>query len=253
MPSVDVPKPAYSIFTRSLFDDLIPDHSHTSNLSSTHIHSPNTSDTIPYQSPQYSLHSSHDLNTSSPSQSDKSYLFASYTSQNSHVCSHDTSQNIPQINPNPPLRKYTRIHKPHEYLQAYHCNLIHNTIHIASQSDSSSSDETCKCHLSSSLSYQHLSSAHKHFALSLSSISEPSNYNDAMCDENWKNTVKVELEAFNRNKTWELTYLSAHKKEVGCKWVFKLKLDANGTVERYKARLIAKGFTQTEGISTSQN
>lgn len=63
-----------------------------------------------------------------------------------------------------------------------------------------------------------------------------------------KNDVKVELEALNKNNTWTLTSLPAHKKAIGCKWIFKLKLHANGTIERYKARLVAKGFTQTEGI-----
>jgi hypothetical protein len=38
------------------------------------------------------------------------------------------------------------------------------------------------------------------------------------------------------------------KKAIGCKWVFKLKLHVDGSVERYKVRLVAKEFTQTEGI-----
>ncbi|GAU44048.1 hypothetical protein TSUD_300180 [Trifolium subterraneum] len=42
--------------------------------------------------------------------------------------------------------------------------------------------------------------------------------------------------------------IPSHKHTIGCKWVFKLKLYANGTIERYKARLVAKGYTQTEGL-----
>ncbi|PNX59428.1 retrovirus-related Pol polyprotein from transposon TNT 1-94, partial [Trifolium pratense] len=45
-----------------------------------------------------------------------------------------------------------------------------------------------------------------------------------------------------------MTTLPPNKKAVGCKWVFKLKLHADGSIERHKARLVAKGFTQTEGI-----
>ena len=45
-----------------------------------------------------------------------------------------------------------------------------------------------------------------------------------------------------------MTTLPPSKVPIGCKWVFKIKLKANGFVERYKARLVAKGYTQIEGI-----
>lgn len=53
------------------------------------------------------------------------------------------------------------------------------------------------------------------------------------------------------NNTWKLTP-SHNKKAIGCKWVFKLKFHSNGTIERYKARIIAKGFNQTEDIDYSE-
>ncbi|MCH82440.1 retrovirus-related Pol polyprotein from transposon TNT 1-94 [Trifolium medium] len=69
-----------------------------------------------------------------------------------------------------------------------------------------------------------------------------------MCNEHWRNAVNTELSALLKNQTWNLVKLPSHKKAIGCKWVFKLKLHADGTIERHKARLVAKGFTQTEGI-----
>ncbi|RVW24991.1 Retrovirus-related Pol polyprotein from transposon TNT 1-94 [Vitis vinifera] len=51
-----------------------------------------------------------------------------------------------------------------------------------------------------------------------------------------------------KNKTWELVKLPAGKKPVGCKWVYTVKYRADGSIERYKTRLVAKGYTQTYGI-----
>lgn len=57
-----------------------------------------------------------------------------------------------------------------------------------------------------------------------------------------------ELKALEANNTWTITKLPPGKHPIGCKWVYRIKLHADGTIERYKARLVAKGFTQIEGI-----
>jgi hypothetical protein len=57
-----------------------------------------------------------------------------------------------------------------------------------------------------------------------------------------------ELDSMHKNDVWELVELPKGAKPIGCKWVFKTKLDPNGNVERHKARLVAKGYTQKEGI-----
>ena len=51
-----------------------------------------------------------------------------------------------------------------------------------------------------------------------------------------------------QRNTWELVTLPAGRKTVRCKWVFKKKMNADGTIARYKARLCAKGFTQQWGL-----
>ncbi|PNX84365.1 retrovirus-related Pol polyprotein from transposon TNT 1-94, partial [Trifolium pratense] len=157
--------------------------------------------------------------------------------------------NSPTISPPliNPIRKSDRVKHPPSYLQDYHTKILGNISHSAPDATSPSSSQ-CKFPISSFISYNHLSSAHKHYALNLSTLTEPSSYEEAMCDKNWESAVNVELAALLKNKTWDLVKLPPHKKAIGCKWVFKLKLHADGTVERYKARLVAKGFTQTEGI-----
>ena len=57
-----------------------------------------------------------------------------------------------------------------------------------------------------------------------------------------------EMEALDKNNTWELTTLPPNKRVVGCKWVYAVKQNAEGKVERYKARLVAKGYSQTYGV-----
>ncbi|WJZ92580.1 hypothetical protein VitviT2T_011566 [Vitis vinifera] len=64
--------------------------------------------------------------------------------------------------------------------------------------------------------------------------------------------MNVEMEALKKNKTWELVKLSAGKKPVGCKWVYTVKYRADGSIERYKVRLVAKGYTQTYGIDCQE-
>lgn len=54
--------------------------------------------------------------------------------------------------------------------------------------------------------------------------------------------------ALENNGTWVLTTLPVGKHAIGCKWVYKVKLHADGTVERFKARLVAKGYKQEHGI-----
>eukprot|EP00252_Welwitschia_mirabilis_P023344 TRINITY_DN6573_c0_g1_i1.p1 TRINITY_DN6573_c0_g1~~TRINITY_DN6573_c0_g1_i1.p1 ORF type:complete len:172 (-),score=23.33 TRINITY_DN6573_c0_g1_i1:878-1393(-) len=61
-----------------------------------------------------------------------------------------------------------------------------------------------------------------------------------------------EMNALNKNGTWEIVDLPHDKKVLGCKWVFTINCTADGSVERYKARLVARGFTQTYGIDNQE-
>jgi len=60
--------------------------------------------------------------------------------------------------------------------------------------------------------------------------------------------MKDELKFMKNNDVWDLVELPKGKKPIGCKWVFKTKPDSKGNIERYKAHLVIKGFTQRESI-----
>jgi hypothetical protein len=80
---------------------------------------------------------------------------------------------------------------------------------------------------------------------------EPRSYKEAMDSksaEHWEKAMKEELDSIEENKTWELIDLPHGRKAVGSKWVYKIKRDENGKIVRYKARLVAQGFSQKFGI-----
>jgi len=70
------------------------------------------------------------------------------------------------------------------------------------------------------------------------------------CDnsEKWLNVMKEEINSMEHNGVWDIVELPMGCKRVDCKWVFKTKCDSHCNLERYKARLIAKEFTQKDGI-----
>jgi hypothetical protein len=69
-----------------------------------------------------------------------------------------------------------------------------------------------------------------------------------MTDPKWQEAMNSELQAFIDNQTWSLVPLPPGKRLISCKWVYRIKRKADRSVERYKARLVTRGFTQTVGI-----
>ena len=64
--------------------------------------------------------------------------------------------------------------------------------------------------------------------------------------------MQEEMEALHKNKTCDLVPLSQRRKAIGNKWVYKIKHDGNDQVERYRARLVVKGFAQKESIDFNE-
>ncbi|GJR79180.1 retrovirus-related pol polyprotein from transposon TNT 1-94 [Tanacetum coccineum] len=79
-------------------------------------------------------------------------------------------------------------------------------------------------------------------------IEEPKNISQALQDESWVEAMQEELLQFKLQKVWILVDLPSGKKAIGTKWVFKNKRDERSIVVKNKARLVAQGFRQEEGI-----
>ncbi|GAA0169211.1 transmembrane signal receptor [Lithospermum erythrorhizon] len=60
--------------------------------------------------------------------------------------------------------------------------------------------------------------------------------------------MKAEIKALEDNQTWIMVDLPAGNKPIGCKWVYKVKCKLDGSIDKYKARLVVKRYNQIEGI-----
>ncbi|GKC94009.1 ribonuclease H-like domain-containing protein [Tanacetum coccineum] len=91
------------------------------------------------------------------------------------------------------------------------------------------------------------------FTLHVSSVSPlPKNYHAAFSDPNWQNVMRDEYHALIKNRTWVLVPRPPNTNIVRCMWLFRHKYLADGTLSRYKARLVANGSTQIEGIDVDE-
>jgi hypothetical protein len=77
---------------------------------------------------------------------------------------------------------------------------------------------------------------------------EPTCFEQVVGNPKWNNAMDEKIATLDVNATWELVVLPKDKKAIGCKWVYKVKHNADGSMSGYKARLVAKGYAQTYGI-----
>ena len=77
---------------------------------------------------------------------------------------------------------------------------------------------------------------------------EPESYAEAAKDANWRAAMEEEMHALAENETWDLVDAPKGVKPIGCRWVYKIKYNIDGSVNQYNVRLVAKGYAQKHGI-----
>lgn len=135
-----------------------------------------------------------------------------------------------------PLRRYGRMTKQPLWLTDYVVPLPTNKL------DS----------MANYLSYDQLSSSHRTYLGVFSAVSEPISFYEACKDARWIEAMQAEIAALQANKTWELVCLPPGKNPIRCRWVYKVKLRADGKIERFKYILVAKGYSQKEGLDYNE-
>ncbi|GAA0163315.1 transmembrane signal receptor [Lithospermum erythrorhizon] len=107
---------------------------------------------------------------------------------------------------------------------------------------------SCTYHISSFVSYDHLSPSSLSFVASLDSITLPKTVREALAHSGWQAAMVEEINALCDNGTWDFVDLPVGKWAVGCKWIFVVKTNLDGSIARLKACLVSKGYPQTYGV-----
>src|SRR5437667_775970 len=95
----------------------------------------------------------------------------------------------------------------------------------------------------------------KVFSTSIAESTDPLSYLDAMSRKDaaqWRKAMEEEIQSIIDNKTWELSDLPLNRQVIGTKWVLKKKRDGIDNVTRYKARVVAKGYSQIAGLDFTE-
>ena len=81
---------------------------------------------------------------------------------------------------------------------------------------------------------------------------DPQSYQEASHDPRWQSSMQDEFNSLQENETWELVPLPPKRKLVQCKWVYRTKVVADASYIKYKAILVAKGFSQFQGVDYTE-
>lgn len=86
------------------------------------------------------------------------------------------------------------------------------------------------------------------FITNITAEKEPKSYSEVNQEPRWVEVMQTELKGLESNETWKPAISPNGKRAIESKWVYKVKFKPSGEVDRFRARLVAKGYTQHQGI-----
>ena len=101
-------------------------------------------------------------------------------------------------------------------------------------------------------STHNFSTSYQQFLASITRVVEPKSFQEAAQDPKWRAAMAEEIDALEKNEPWSVVDLPPGKHPISCKWVYRVKYDANGHIQRYKARLVIRGDHQVEGFDYNE-
>jgi len=83
-------------------------------------------------------------------------------------------------------------------------------------------------------------------------VIEPKHYYEAVKDPRWRDAMKAEIRAIEKNEVWSFWDLPSDKKTISCKWVYRVNYNSDGNIERFKPQLVIHGDHQVEGFDYNE-
>lgn len=100
-------------------------------------------------------------------------------------------------------------------------------------------------------SYNHLHPQRKCYVIKTLETTDSTDFTEAANEQKWILTMQEEIDALEKNKTWEIITLPPEKIAIGRKWIYKTKFHSDGTIDKHKFGHVAKGYNQQQSINYS--
>ena len=118
-----------------------------------------------------------------------------------------------------------RVRRPQSHLSKYVCNVENSSTSFP---------------LGHYIFWNRFSPSHRSFLTKVIDHDEPRTYSQTVKSSLWRDAMSAKIRALISNNTWSLCSLPPGKSAIGCKWIYKIKYHSDGSIDRYKARLVAK-------------